>query len=75
MGSDYRYGHRWTFWHDQAGHCVQVSVACCDDVGELVVEVTESVGPFDELEEVQERALSIAHGLGGWRAHQQALQL
>lgn len=68
-------GHRWTFWHDDDGNCWQLAVACLDEILEMHVEVTERVGPFDDIEEVKERALTIAHGLGGWRAHQQALEV
>lgn len=68
-------GHRITTWLDERQQVWQVSVACLDETCEAVVEVTEAVGPFDDVAEVLSRAEAVAHSLGGWRAHQQTLSI
>lgn len=63
-------GHRITTWHADGAGVVQVSVCCLDSIWEPVCEVTEAVGPFDDVEQVIAIATDRAHRLGGWRAHQ-----
>ena len=64
--------HRVTLWQDDAGNTFQVAVACLDKDWELHAEVTEQVGPFEELDQVISVARARAEAIGGWHAHQKA---
>lgn len=67
--------HRQTVWFDADGNAVRCAVACLDGMWEPHAEVTLDVGPFHPLDERLLQARDIAHGLGGWRAHQEVLEL
>lgn len=59
-----RWVTRWTYWRDERGEVTQVSVAVLEvETWEPQAVVTESVGPFDDVERIAGQALLDAKNL------------
>lgn len=55
---------RETVWRDHRGSTVQISIAWLSEAWEPVGEVTEQVGPFDDLAMWREHARNVLVELG-----------